>query len=103
MAYDWPGNVRELGNAIERAVVLGATDRIEVEDLPEALLESAQLSEGQPVKYQEAVREAKKHLVLKAIEQAGGNYAEAARNLGIHPNNLHRIVKNLGLKENLRS
>src|SRR5579871_751224 len=33
--YSWPGNVRELENAIERAVVLGATDTILAEDLPE--------------------------------------------------------------------
>ena len=39
-AYDWPGNVRELENAIERAVVLGTTDSILPEDLPESLLES---------------------------------------------------------------
>ena len=38
-AYDWPGNVRELENAIERAIVLGTTDLILPEDLPEALLE----------------------------------------------------------------
>jgi Nif-specific regulatory protein len=33
--YDWPGNVRELENAIERAVVLGSSDMILPEDLPE--------------------------------------------------------------------
>jgi len=32
LAYDWPGNVRELENAIERAVVLGTTDLIRVND-----------------------------------------------------------------------
>src|SRR5215510_13465570 len=39
LSYDWPGNVRELENAIERAVVLGTTDQILAEDLPEALVE----------------------------------------------------------------
>src|SRR5215203_5864335 len=38
-AYDWPGNVRELENTIERAIVLGTTDLVLAEDLPEALLE----------------------------------------------------------------
>src|SRR5439155_20773052 len=38
--YDWPGNVRELENAVERAVVLGATELILPDDLPEAVLES---------------------------------------------------------------
>ena len=40
MAYDWPGNVRELENAIERAVVLGSTDMIVPDDLPETLIEA---------------------------------------------------------------
>ena len=40
-AYDWPGNVRELENAIERAVVLGSTDRVLPEDLPETVLDAA--------------------------------------------------------------
>jgi transcriptional regulator with PAS, ATPase and Fis domain len=39
-AYDWPGNVRELENAIERAVVLGSTDLIVPDDLPEGLIEA---------------------------------------------------------------
>src|SRR2546425_12374665 len=42
--YDWPGNVRELDNAIERAVVLGTTELIMPEDLPEALLEKQSVS-----------------------------------------------------------
>jgi Nif-specific regulatory protein len=39
LAYDWPGNIRELGNAIERAVVMGSSDLVFPEDLPEAVLE----------------------------------------------------------------
>ncbi len=35
MHYDWPGNVRELENALERALVLGSTDSILPDDLPE--------------------------------------------------------------------
>src|SRR5207253_4817365 len=37
--YSWPGNVRELENAIERAVVLGSTELILPEDLPDSILE----------------------------------------------------------------
>ena len=37
--YSWPGNVRELENAMERAVVLGVSDLVLPEDLPESLLE----------------------------------------------------------------
>lgn len=34
MNYEWPGNVRELENAIERAMVVGKSDSITVDDLP---------------------------------------------------------------------
>lgn len=96
--YSWPGNVRELENAIERAVVLGSTDLIRPEDLPEAVVETEPDSGAPTTKYQEALREAKKQIVLKALEQTGGNLSEAAKLLGLHPNNLHRLIRNLRLK-----
>ena len=102
--YDWPGNVRELENAIERAVVLGSSDLILPEDLPEVVLEKAEPSSGNtPVSaFHDTVREAKKNVILAAVEQAGGNYTEAARLLGLHPNYLHRLIRNLNLKPLLR-
>ena len=101
MAYSWPGNVRELENAIEHAVVLGSTDLILPEDLPEAVLETA-ASAGAPItKFYDAIRETKKRLILDALQQAHGNYTEAARTLGVHPNNLHRLVRTMSLKDSL--
>jgi len=97
MAYDWPGNVRELENTIERAVVLGTTEWILPEDLPEALLETKVTAEGSATTYHEAVVQNKKQIILRAIEQANNNHAEAARLLGIHPNYLQRLIRNLNL------
>jgi Nif-specific regulatory protein len=98
VGYDWPGNVRELENAIERAVVLGSTGMIQPEDLPEALHENAVGVGVQPTNFHAAAREAKKQIILNALEQTGGNYTHAAKLLAIHPNNLHRLLRNLGLK-----
>ncbi len=111
MSYDWPGNVRELENAIERAVVLGTTELILPEDLPEAALESAAPASaagsssggGGVANYHEAVAEAKKQLILRAIEQSSGNYTEAAKLLGVHPNYLHRMIRNMNLRPELKS
>ena len=97
MAYDWPGNVRELENAIERAIVLGPTDLILPEDLPEAVVE-AQLSPTLTVRYHEAVMQAKKQIILDAIEQGNGNSTAAANLLGVHPNYLHRLIQKLHIK-----
>ncbi len=98
ISYDWPGNVRELENVIERAVVLGSTELIQPEDLPESLHENSPLPSVQQTNFHAAAKEAKKQIVLNAIEQAGGNYTRAAKSLGIHPNNLHRLINSLGLK-----
>lgn len=98
MSYDWPGNVRELENAVERAVVLGSADMILPEDLPEVLLETAAPARPPAAKFYDTLREIKKQLLLNALDEADGNYGEAARLLGIHPNNLHRLLRNLGLK-----
>jgi transcriptional regulator with GAF, ATPase, and Fis domain len=93
--YDWPGNVRELDNAIERAVVLGAGAWIAPEDLPEELAETGRTTGSF---YHDAVRDMKKDLIVKAVKQAGGNYTEAARVLGVHPNYLHRLIRNLDIR-----
>jgi Nif-specific regulatory protein len=102
-AYDWPGNVRELENAIERAVVLGSTNLILPEDLPEAVLERDLLSDtSTALKYHEAVTHTKRQIILDAVTQAKGNYTEAAKLLGVHPNYLHRLIRNLNLREQLK-
>jgi transcriptional regulator with GAF, ATPase, and Fis domain len=100
--YDWPGNVRELENAIEHALVLGSSEMILPEDLPESLLERDPPPEVTEAKYHAAVKELKKRLIRDAVEQTQGSYADAARILGVHPNYLHRLIRNLELKESLR-
>jgi transcriptional regulator with GAF, ATPase, and Fis domain len=95
--YEWPGNVRELENAIERAMVLGSGDRIEPDDLPEDVVES-NLPGNSPPKYHGAVRDLKKQLVARAFEESKGNYIEAARSLGMHPNSFLRLLRKLGLR-----
>jgi len=98
-AHDWPGNVRDLENAIERAVVLGSTDLILVEDLPETVLEAATQGAGCPIGgYHETIRNEKTRAILAALDQAEGSFTEAAKLLGIHPNYLHRLVRNLNLR-----
>jgi transcriptional regulator with PAS, ATPase and Fis domain len=102
VTHDWPGNVRELENAIERAVVLGSSELVLPEDLPESILERAPPDQALCSRYHGAVAEAKRQVILQALEQAGGSYKDAAGLLGIHPNNLHRLVNKLGLRPALK-
>jgi transcriptional regulator with GAF, ATPase, and Fis domain len=96
--YDWPGNVRELENAIEHAVVLGSSQLVLPEDLPEALLEKESATGVPLAKYHEIINETKKQTIIKAFQSAGGSYTETAHLLGLHPNYLHRLIRNLDLK-----
>ena len=99
-AYDWPGNVRELENAIEHAVVLAEGPLILPADLPEHLWPSAGASTVGV--FQDSVADAKRDSILRAYEQAKGDYKGAAKILGLHPNYLLRLVRNLGLREAIR-
>jgi transcriptional regulator with GAF, ATPase, and Fis domain len=120
--YDWPGNIRELENAIEHAIVLGSSDSLLPEDLPECIFEAvpAPTAMASPppspmstvplpsppsasTTYQSAVVELKKQLILDAVKRAGGNYTEAAKHLRVSPNYLHRLIRNLNIKSLIES
>jgi Nif-specific regulatory protein len=99
MAYNWPGNVRELENAMERAVVLGDSDWVLPEDLPDPLLAVAPPSPTS--KYEDSIVGAKREAILDAYKQAKGDYRGAAKILNLHPNYLLRLVRNLGLRDEI--
>jgi transcriptional regulator with PAS, ATPase and Fis domain len=92
--YDWPGNVRELQNVIERAVAVGATDMVLPEDLAPEVTENS----SNPSEYVQAPSQTRRELLRRAMIQAGGDYIEAAKILGIHPNSVLRALKRSGLE-----
>ena len=98
--YDWPGNVRELENAIERAVVMGASLEILPEDLPEMVADAGagKVALGD-AGYHAAVVELKRRLIVEALDRVGGSVTEAAKLLKLHPNYLHRLMNNLDLRQ----
>ncbi|HVT14890.1 MAG TPA: sigma 54-interacting transcriptional regulator [Thermoanaerobaculia bacterium] len=98
LRHDWPGNVRELANAVERALALGEDEVIWPEDLPETVHEKPAAAGPAPSRYHDALNEQKKRLILAAVEEASGNITEAAKALGLHPNYLHRLIRNLDLR-----
>jgi Nif-specific regulatory protein len=97
--HAWPGNVRELENVIEQALVLGAGARIVAADLPSGLGETgASIAGPDGMDYHTALARARRELIVRAFERAGRSHTAAARLLGVHPNYLHRLIKNLDLK-----
>ena len=113
--YHWPGNVRELEHLLSRAILkasaeiprgkpvvvtslyLGADIGIARETSPPAAskLDSV-LSEGRS--FRELVEDFQKSLILRAVANHGGNWAAAARDLGMHRSNLHNLAGRLGLR-----
>jgi DNA-binding NtrC family response regulator len=99
--YEWPGNIRELENAVERAVVLGDLPEVQLEDLPDSILDSSFSQSGTAPVFHRSIHDAKKQAILDAWRNAAGDYKEAAAQLGVHPNSLLRMIRTLGLRSEL--
>jgi Nif-specific regulatory protein len=95
--YDWPGNVRELSNVIERAIVLGSSEVIQPDDLPEPLLESG-ARDDDATGFHGKVAASKREIIREALQRSGGNVAQAARDLDLQVTYLHRLIKHLGVR-----
>jgi two-component system response regulator AtoC len=103
LAYGWPGNVRELDNVISRARILAEDNRITVGDLPSQLISgsassiapgAAGVASGEALR--ERMRRFETEVLLRAIEDAGGDRRVAAERLGIHLSTLYRKLDEIG-------
>jgi transcriptional regulator with GAF, ATPase, and Fis domain len=95
--YPWPGNVRELENVIERLTILSPGGEITSALLGlEVLRPSTPEQPIQPLR--QAVRDFKRDLVERALSQAAGKKAQAARLLGLPSSNFIRLLGQLGLR-----
>lgn len=90
LRYGWPGNVRELRNVLERAMTFAEHGKIQAEDLPDYLI--AQLS-SPPTEQISLAEDAELGAIKKALSQANGNKAKAARLLGISRSGLYEKLK----------
>jgi two-component system, NtrC family, response regulator PilR len=102
VTYAWPGNVRELENVIERAVALETTGAIMPERLPETFgapraagqASLPEFAEGFSLdRHLESIEAA---LLQRALDEAEGNRAAAARLLGITPRSLRYLIRKHG-------
>lgn len=99
--YAWPGNVRELENAMERGVVLSDTESLTPDDLPESISQTVPALPELKSSYGATVGDARRDAILRAWDEAQGDYKGAAALLGIHPNSLLRLIRRHGLRGTL--
>ena len=89
-SYQWPGNLRELRNLIERAVILGNGDQIDMDDLTEIVQTRAELRLGGKVTLEEIENEHMRRVISNSR-----TVDEAASVLGVDPATLYRRKKKL--------
>jgi DNA-binding NtrC family response regulator len=99
--YGWPGNVRELQNVIERAVLLGKSPVIGLDDLPSSLLAAGPVR-VEPVgtrSLKEALEAPERQIILDVLESNQWNRHATAEALGINRTTLYKKMKRLGLED----
>jgi two-component system response regulator AtoC len=107
----WPGNVRQLENLVERAVVLGQGQRIDVEDLPTAVATpgaptapaaaaggTADVETGPILPLKEALAAPERRIIERALGHCGGNREKAAKVLGINRSTLFHKLRKFGIQ-----
>ena len=97
--YHWPGNVRELENYIERAVVTTKNKVLTNADFPSAIVLGKIDQDGGDFRIGMTVHDAEKLLILRTLENHGGNRTRAAEVLGINPRTLRNKLHEYGLAE----
>jgi len=95
---DYPGNVRELKNLVERILITNNFSDITREDVDSNSLGKS-VSRGAVKTLKAAVEEFERTYIERAIREADGNMAAAARRLGLERSQLYKKLKALGLEQ----
>ena len=92
--HHWPGNVRQLQHAVERAVIMAQSNKLQPEDF---FLMNADSSQNTAFENTFQLEEMEKQTVLKAMKRCNGNITEAARELGLTRASLYRRLEKHGI------
>lgn len=102
--HNWPGNVRELENVIERAINFITNNQIEIQHLPNQLVNEVyknksdlQLSSSEDKDLSTYSNLTAKELIIDALKKVKGNKSKAAKLLGISRAWLYIQLKNLDI------
>lgn len=99
LRHSWPGNIRELENVIERAVIMTSGEMVGPEHFPGFLRgHDADETAREPVLASgRSLKEVEKEMILKTLEDLGGNRTRTAEMLGISRRTLQLKLKDYGI------
>ncbi|MEM7153435.1 MAG: helix-turn-helix domain-containing protein [Myxococcota bacterium] len=98
-SYPWPGNVDELEEVMVHAIAAGASEQIELRDLPAKLrVRDVHQTRAESPERQLCLEEAEKQAIRRALSYARGNKRKAARLLHIGKTTLYRKLKQYDLE-----
>jgi len=99
MRHPWPGNVRELENVVERAVILAREDMVTPVEFPDAIrdLDTSSAAPDVTLTPGTSLKEVERRMILRTLEETGGNRTHAADILGISRRTLQLKLKEYGI------
>jgi len=103
-SYDWPGNIRELKNLVQRLLILGSGDEIELAEVERAI-STQQPAPGasgvQELPYDLPLREAREQFeynyLMHQLQAVGGSIGKLAKRVGMERTHLYRKLRSLGI------
>ena len=93
LAYNWPGNMRELRNVIESLLLMSNGAPVRVNDLPPEFQTGSRTNSGVSPLQSDSLEEAERVAIVRALHNAQGNLAHAARQLRVSRSTLYRKVQ----------
>jgi len=103
--YSWRGNVRELKNLVQRLMILGAGEDIEMDEVKAALgsvIGDSVISHAVPEFFNLPLKEARDHFEKAYLEyhfeRTGGSVAKLSAAVGMERTHLYRKLHSLNIK-----
>jgi len=101
-SYNWEGNIRELKNTVEHLVVFSRNGKIELESVPEQIIErslSGVREKETSFDLESCVAKTEIDLLSRVMEMADGNKSKAAKILNIPRSTLYYKLKYYRLED----
>lgn len=94
LTYDWPGNIVQLNSVIHRLCDLGKMGEIQIDDLPDYLLDFI-ASQNNQIKAPKttSMKDLEREQIALTLESSNGNVSKAAKTLGISRTTLYAKMK----------